>query len=304
MSSGGGTGEQPIDECPALPTGWRRREVVRKSGLSKGKVDVYYVSPTGKTLRSKVQLIRYLGGSFDLTDFDYQTGKFVSRESRRGLGRHQQRDTASPGGTMRAKPAAGGGSRSGHHHTNRGSKATAIVSTTRGGFDGPLNSPLRQTNGIGRQPVSLVHTTSKDTLPAPIAELNRSTSKLEKPRQLFWAKRLEGYCPMYIKLGQSIDQAVPEPLTLASRLIPVGPNVSDEVAFCSLAAALHNPPPGVPITGQTAPRKLIDANAGVHTNPDQPLIQAVVVSEHDIALQERRVLDARRRLEEALKHFG
>jgi hypothetical protein len=33
-------------------------------------------------------------------------------------------------------------------------------------------------------------------------------------------------------------------------------------------------------------------------------IQAVLVSDADIAAQEKRVLDARRRLEETLKHFG
>lgn len=73
-------------------------------------------SPTGKTIRSKVQLIRYLGGSVDLTDFDYQTGKILTRDARhaRSAGRQSgARNTPSPGGTMRAKTAAGG--RSGHH---------------------------------------------------------------------------------------------------------------------------------------------------------------------------------------------
>jgi len=237
---------------------------------------------------------------------DYQTGKILNREARhaRSAGRSSAtRDTASPGGTMRAKTAAGGG-RSHHSGGTRGSSKVTVVSTTRGGFDGPLNPPSRQTAGIGRQTVTLVHTTSRDTRPAPAAELTRSASRLEKPRQLFWAKRLEGYRPMVVRLGQSADQAQPEPLTLSNRIIPLGPNISDEVAFCSLAAALHHPSPGVPVVGQSAQRKVLETNAGVHTNPDQPLIQAVVVTDNDIALQERRVLDARRRLEEALKHFG
>ncbi|CAN8029286.1 unnamed protein product [Ixodes persulcatus] len=29
-------------DCPALPKGWKREEVIRRTGLSAGKVDVYY----------------------------------------------------------------------------------------------------------------------------------------------------------------------------------------------------------------------------------------------------------------------
>lgn len=86
-------------ECNALPKGWTREEVVRRTGLSAGTKDIFYYryslvdfdccrftdnnwfvsfpfySPNGKKFRSKPQLVRYLGDTVDLTTFDFKTGK-------------------------------------------------------------------------------------------------------------------------------------------------------------------------------------------------------------------------------------
>lgn len=41
--------EKKRSDCPALSKGWQREEVLRKTGLSAGKVDVYYYRwETGK----------------------------------------------------------------------------------------------------------------------------------------------------------------------------------------------------------------------------------------------------------------
>ncbi|XP_041825415.1 methyl-CpG-binding domain protein 2 isoform X2 [Melanotaenia boesemani] len=69
--------ERKRTDCPALPPGWKKEEVIRKSGLSAGKSDVYYYSPTGKKFRSKPQLSRYLGNTVDLACFDFRTGKMM-----------------------------------------------------------------------------------------------------------------------------------------------------------------------------------------------------------------------------------
>ncbi|XP_022600266.1 methyl-CpG-binding domain protein 2-like isoform X3 [Seriola dumerili] len=69
--------ERKRTDCPALPPGWKKEEVIRKSGLSAGKSDVYYYSPSGKKFRSKPQLSRYLGNKVDLGCFDFRTGKMM-----------------------------------------------------------------------------------------------------------------------------------------------------------------------------------------------------------------------------------
>lgn len=195
-----------------------------------------------------------------------------------------------------------------------GSNTLAI----RGGFDGPLTAPWRKTVSIFKQPVTLVHTTSRETKPAPSSELQAAaragTGRRDKPKQVFWPKRLEGLRPMMPVRTEDIpkrksrksdepkkidagmengndDEAhlqyengleapgIPEALALPHRIQPVGPDVTDEVAAASLASALQTPPltsgsqhHQPPITGQTNPKKHLDSNPGVYTNPDQPLI--------------------------------
>lgn len=117
-----------------LPPGWRREVVVRKSGQSAGKYDVYYFryailsqctnmlemfasycSPDGKKFRSKPQIVRYLGESVDLNLFDFSGRSTVGGQRRSAkdrppkkemhLGRFQERPLSStpmrPAGPIR-----------------------------------------------------------------------------------------------------------------------------------------------------------------------------------------------------------
>lgn len=103
-----------------LPKGWTKEEVIRQNGMSRGKTDIYYyrygnlsdkmgifselflelpaintafiTSPSGKKFRSKPDLQRELGPSYDLTYFHYRAGKFMtdkirSSQKQRSLGR-------------------------------------------------------------------------------------------------------------------------------------------------------------------------------------------------------------------------
>ncbi|CDW51823.1 MBD C domain containing protein [Trichuris trichiura] len=186
----------------------------------------------------------------------------------------------------------------------RGSVAKYVASSSRHGFDGSVSPPRRQTASVLRQPVTVFSTSSEETKPAPPTEIKRAFGRLTKPFQLFCFKRLQGYRAMTFRDPEDPTTACPELVSPPNKIFPVGPGVDEEVACLSLCSALQNFSKGLPVTGQTGPKKALESNPNVNFNPDQPLIQAVMISEEDIMMQERRVLDARRRLEEALKHFG
>uniref|UniRef100_A0A8C4RSM6 Methyl-CpG binding domain protein 2 n=2 Tax=Erpetoichthys calabaricus TaxID=27687 RepID=A0A8C4RSM6_ERPCA len=139
-------------DCPALPPGWKKEEVIRKSGLSAGKSDVYYYSPSGKKFRSKPQLSRYLGNTVDLSCFDFRTGKMMPSKLQKSKQRLRN-DT---------------------------------LSQSKGKPDLNTALPIRQTASIFKQPVTKITNHENNKVKT---DPQRAT---EQPRQLFWEKRLQG----------------------------------------------------------------------------------------------------------------
>jgi len=252
--------QQPIVEkkkfeCPCLPKGWIREEIIRKTGLSAGKIDVVYYSPNGKKFKTKPQLSRYLGDSFDLSGFDFQTGKVNNLLIK-----------------------------------NKNKKPKAQIDYSRGvRNDASLLPPIRQTASIFKQPVTVVKTQKSQV------KHDFKHGHQEKPKQVFWEKRLEG-----LKACDADGEEL-ESLELPKGVEAMGPHVANDTVLQSVATALHLN--GQPITGQTANRTNLDSNPGVFVNPEQPLIQALAVAEDDIRGQEERVMSARKKLEEAIKSY-
>ncbi|XP_018114537.2 methyl-CpG-binding domain protein 4 isoform X1 [Xenopus laevis] len=71
----------------SLPHGWKRIVKQRQSGKTSGKYDVYFVSPLGTTLRSRISLVKYLKDmNLKLEDFDFS----VPEQSQKQLIKKEQ----------------------------------------------------------------------------------------------------------------------------------------------------------------------------------------------------------------------
>ncbi|KAK2150541.1 hypothetical protein LSH36_401g02003 [Paralvinella palmiformis] len=160
--------EKRRSDVQGLPPGWKREESIRKSGLSAGKTDVYYLSPSGDKIRSKPQLVRSLGENFDLSCFDFRTGKILQSAIRKS-----KRHTA------------------GSYDYARGIR-----------HDANLVLPIRQTASIFKQPVTVVR-----NRPESRTKSDLKHGPQEQPKQLFWEKRLHGLqaCDITEEKFKSLD---------------------------------------------------------------------------------------------------
>ncbi|XP_048197698.1 methyl-CpG-binding domain protein 3 isoform X3 [Perognathus longimembris pacificus] len=252
-------------ECPALPQGWEREEVPRRSGLSAGHRDVFYYSPSGKKFRSKPQLARYLGGSMDLSTFDFRTGKMLMSK----MNKSRQRVRYDSSNQVKWTPAGA---------------ARCSALSPQGKPDLNTALPVRQTASIFKQPVTKITN-------HPSNKVKSDPQKaVDQPRQLFWEKKLSGLSAF------DIAEELVRTMDLPKGLQGVGPGCTDETLLSAIASALHTST--MPITGQLS--AAVEKNPGVWLNTTQPLCKAFMVTDEDIRKQEELVQQVRKRLEEAL----
>ncbi|XP_020811019.1 methyl-CpG-binding domain protein 3 isoform X1 [Drosophila serrata] len=296
------------------------------------KVDVFYYSPTGKRVESKPQLARQLGGeSFDIASFDFQSGKMqqqphhqralpspsislyrcsamplpltggggssghgsAANALKRKLARSQLGNQASAGSGSGSAPipataAAATASSSSPASANRQQQQIELSRALR--TDVSLVPPIRQTASIFKQPVTAIRNHSQD--PGKVKPDAKHGTQ-EKPKQLFWEKRLERLRACHDN-GEELDD-----ISLPKTIRTVGPNVNEQTVLQSVATALHMLNAGV--HGQSSTKADLTKNAMAFMNPEQPLMHAVIISEDDIRKQEDRVGVARRKLQDALK---
>ncbi|KAL3124992.1 hypothetical protein niasHT_009291 [Heterodera trifolii] len=200
----------------------------------------------------------------------------------------------------------------------RGSKDARGVQQTqqaKTGFDGRSEAPMRKTATAFRQPVTLVHTTSRRSHKAPERKQTNNTAKeesiekAEKGRQVFWAKSLEGLramVPLRLadKFSAEDDFNITQRMELPQKIEAMVPSMSEDAAAATFCSSLHTfELNGSEIVGQQATRKQIEENPFDTLKFVQPFVQIPTITEQDILAQERRVLDARKRLQELRKSF-
>jgi len=289
-------------ECAALPKGWIREEVPRRhdnmnnsnsTGINSNyggpRSDIYYISPMGKRIRSRSELLKYLGDTMDLTNFEYRSGKMYNnnRKVQASSGNTSRSSSTSIGGkSSNGRPQGSSG-----HGSNRESNSFDLARGLRA--DASLVPPIRQTASIFKQPVT-VHKISAENGNSGAKVKVDGKQTAEKPRQLFWEKRLSG-------LRASYPDEEYQPFLLPSHFKPMGPGVKNDVLLASISTNIHMN--NGPIQGQSGGKgKLAEVNdPSVYINPDQPLISKTTVSQDDVEKQEAKVNSTRARLAKALE---
>ncbi|XP_074406365.1 methyl-CpG-binding domain protein 4 isoform X1 [Zonotrichia albicollis] len=89
-SRGAAAAEWPGPNPSPVPRGWQRVSSRRRAGRTAGRIDVYFISPEGKKLRSKRALVEYLQKTGETAlkaaDFDFTAPRGSTRSGLKGYG--------------------------------------------------------------------------------------------------------------------------------------------------------------------------------------------------------------------------
>jgi len=252
----------------SLPQGWVREVVIRKSGASAGKSDVYYYSPDGKKCRSKVQMAQYLPDDFELDGFDFRVGKNTDsfkRVKKRKDDFHFGKDFAISGNE--AKPS---------RQTKKARENNIKVHV--------INKAEKEDRT--RRPLSRTAETEQKRRRAE----NLST-RCSKPKQLFWQKRLQHMRPMNEKTMEACPSS-----QVDAYIKDLLPNSNNQALLNSLWYALFS---NIKVSGQHASMAALRKHPTALCNTEQPFTAPFTITDDLLHAQEKKVEAVRKKLTEA-----
>lgn len=262
----GSTEEKVRTSCDALPAGWTKEIVARRSGLSAGKSDVYYYSPTGKKIRSKPELAQWLqrtsGEVIDLANFDFRSGKFVEGRSSTSKSTNKRKYTSNE--DAYSKDLFG---------------ITMVCPTF----------PARQSKKVSKEPVTVISSdNSSVSCKNMLCNGTRGQNGLKdegivSPRQIFWEKRLQSMnCTK-----NGLDE------------IDIFSSTNGE--FCSL---LHSIVKTLQVERDMATKRAPLANGACSpSNLERSSKPMIRITKEDILRQEKQVVKARKELAKAITEY-
>jgi len=256
--------------APGLPEGWVKEVVIRKSGASAGKSDVYYYSPEGKKCRSKPQLLQYLPEDFDIDSFDFRGGvnteHLLKKRKRRKDGYNFGKDFSLSGSNT--KPS----------RQTKKSRESIPISIIH-------NSDIEDKKQELRRGYSRTETESKRR------RAENLSHRYSKPKQLFWQNRLQHLKSKNEKTEKSCQSS-----QLDSYMKNLLPSSNNQALLNSLWHSLFI---SNKVSGQHASLNALRKHPTALVNPDQPFTAPFTITEELLREQEKRVESARKKLCEA-----
>jgi len=259
-----------------LPTGWIKEVVIRKSGASAGRSDIYYYSPDGKKCRSKPQMMQYLPEDFDMEQFDFRAGKNVDQLLKK---RKRRKDDFNF-----CKDFDLSGSSSAKRQPKKVKETITVNVLNQEDLEGDKseNKETAQSSLVNRNPAE------SDNKKRRADDLSQ---RYTKPKQLFWQRRLQNLKPVNAKTEEPI--ASPQIDNLIKDLLP-GSNNQAMLNSVWYSLFINNK-----VVGQQNSVNALRKHPAALCNVDQPFTAPIVITDEMVHAQEKRVESARKKLTEA-----
>jgi len=254
-----------------LPKGWVREVVMRKSGATAGKSDVYYYSPEGKKCRSKVQMTQYLPDDFEIDNFDFKVGKNSESNYKRVKKRKDDFNY-------------------GKDFSLSGSEVKPSRQTKKARENIKVQVINKEVAEVAEEQIKKPASRAAETDAKKRRAENLST-RCSKPKQLFWQKRLQHMKPMNEKTMEACPSA-----QLDSYIKDLLPNSNNQALLNSLWYSLFS---NIKVSGQHASMNALRKHPTALCNPEQPFTAPFTITDDILRAQEKKVEAVRKKLTEA-----